>query len=343
MYKVSVVVPIYNVENYIVRCAESLFNQTLDDIQFIFVDDASPDRSVLLLEQTIERFPQRKAHTIILHHTRNRGLPTARATGVAHVEAPFVAHCDSDDYVDPTMYEKLYECAVQNDSDIVICGRKDHSIDGRENNIFNKPLMEGSYVYNFLYGRISPYVWTRLTKTGIYRRVKFPTENFLEDWVQTVQLLTYASRITFIDDCLYHYVRNPFSITNEMNQNVVTKKMQQCITNYNLMHDFVAEHYPFKEKDFIIKKEWVRCRFFPLITRKQYLQTFPEINISILFCREFSWRHKVFHIVVLLGLYPFAKTTYGFIKRKWFNIRSKHVTLSPSFVPTGKPISGKHF
>ncbi len=60
MYKVSVVVPIYKVEDYIVRCAESLFNQTLDDMQFIFVDDGSPDNSIALLEQTIERFPQRK-------------------------------------------------------------------------------------------------------------------------------------------------------------------------------------------------------------------------------------------------------------------------------------------
>ena len=84
MYKVSVVVPVYNVEKHIVKCAESLFNQTLEDMQFIFVDDASPDNSIPLLEQTLERFPKRKLQTIILHHSRNMGLPASRATGLAH-------------------------------------------------------------------------------------------------------------------------------------------------------------------------------------------------------------------------------------------------------------------
>ena len=126
MYKVSVVIPVYNVKDYIVRCAESLFNQTLDDMQFIFVDDASPDNSIALLEQTIERFPQRKPHTVILHRPKNLGVPAARATGLARVEAPFVAHCDSDDYVEPTMYAKLYESALRNDSDMVVCARKIH-------------------------------------------------------------------------------------------------------------------------------------------------------------------------------------------------------------------------
>ena len=115
MYKVSVVIPVYNVEKYIVRCAESLFQQTLNDIQFIFVDDSSPDNSIALLEETLERFPQRKPQTLILHHTKNLGLPAARATGMAHVEAPYVAHCDSDDYVEPVMYARLYETALQND------------------------------------------------------------------------------------------------------------------------------------------------------------------------------------------------------------------------------------
>ena len=132
MCKVSVVIPVYNVEDCIARCAESLFRQTLDDMQFIFVDDASPDGSVARLEETLERFPRRKSQTVILHHTENRGLPSARATGLALVEAPYVAHCDSDDRVEPEMYARLYECAVKNGSDLVMCGRIVHRPDGRE-------------------------------------------------------------------------------------------------------------------------------------------------------------------------------------------------------------------
>lgn len=342
MYKVSVVVPVYNVEKHIERCAESLFKQTLDDIQFIFVDDASPDKSVLLLEQTLERFPQRKTQTVILHHTRNRGLPTARATGLKYVEAPYVAHCDSDDYVEPTMYATLYENALKNDSDIVICGWKVHCIDGRELASFDKPVPNDSFIYSFLYGHLSPYVWPRLTKTDIYRRVQFPTESYLEDWVQTAQLLTYASRITFIDDCLYHYVQNPFSITNDKRPDMIEEKLQQCITNYHLMHDFIMGHHQVEERMFAIKKESIRHRFIPLIKRKLYLQTFPELNFTLFFYRMFSWRYKASYILILLGLYPFSKTLYGYLKKKWFNIRPRPVAASSSLFFNRKSFFGKH-
>lgn len=327
MYKVSVVVPIYNVEKYIVRCAESLFSQTLDDIQFIFVDDASPDKSVSLLEQTLERFPQRKPHTIILHHARNMGLPTARATGLERVEAPYVAHCDSDDYVELNMYETLYECAIQNNSDMVICGRTVHSFDGREYTVFDKPVNEDSVIINFLNGRLTPLVWPRLTRTCIYRQVLFPVENYLEDWVQMAQLLTYSKRIMFLNESLYHYVKNPLSISNDMSSDVVIDKMHQCITNFYLMHDFVMKHHSVPEKVFVLKKESIRQRFLPLTkqwnVRMAYLKTFPELNISILFNRSFSLRHRLFPLLVLLGLYPVSKTAYDFIKKVRLIINSK--------------------
>lgn len=338
MYKVSVVVPIYNVEQYIIRCAESLFGQTLDDIQFIFVDDASPDKSVQLLEQTIERFPWRKDHTIILHHPRNLGLPTARATGLERVEAPYVAHCDSDDYVEPNMYEKLYECAMRNDSDIVTCGRILHRIKGTELKQFDTPFAKESFIHGFLYGRISPYVWPRLTKTAIYRQVRFPTANYLEDWVQTAQLLTYASRVSFLDDCLYHHIQNPLSITNDRRPDSVDDKIRQCIANYDLMHDFVIRHHQVREKDFTLKKESIRNNFLFRIKRKQYLRIFPELNFSIFFCRELSWRYRASRLLISLGLYPTARAIYRFIEQN-IGIRQKTAALSASVDSTRLPFS----
>ena len=205
MHKVSVIVPIFGVENYIVRCAESLFNQTLDDMQFIFADDASPDNSIAVLEQTLERFPHRKSQTTIIRNPRNMGLPATRAVGLSHVDALYVAHCDPDDYVETFMYARLYEKAIQEDSDMVICGRTCHYIDGTEKSFFDKPNPKDSLICNYLHGRLSPNVWNRLTKTDIYRRIFFPKENYLEDSVQIVQLLIYAKRVSFLNEYLYHY------------------------------------------------------------------------------------------------------------------------------------------
>ena len=324
MYKVSIVVPVYNVEKYIIRCAESLFQQTLDSIQFIFVNDLSPDNSIPLLEKTLERYPQRKPQTIILHHPKNMGLPTARATGIIHAEAPYVIHCDSDDYVEPTMCAKLYEHALQNNSDMVICGRIVHSINGREFLCFDKPTPDDSLLNNCLNGRLSPVVWGRLIKTDICRLVHYPTENYFEDRVQTVQLLTYAKRISFLNEPLYHYNRHSNSITTNKRPEVIGENIRQCIANYNLMHEFIIKNKLAKEQDFALNKTYIRKLFLPLIKqrniRKQYLQTFPELNFSMLFNRNISLFDKGVHLLVLFGLYPLAKPLYNLSKKYYYRI-----------------------
>lgn len=83
MYSVSVIIPVYKVEKYIERCARSLFEQTLESIEFIFVDDCSPDQSIKILQSVLQEYPHRTPHTKIIRHERNRGLAAARNTGRA--------------------------------------------------------------------------------------------------------------------------------------------------------------------------------------------------------------------------------------------------------------------
>lgn len=96
---VSVIIPIYKVESFIVRCVESLFNQSLSEgVEFIFVNDATPDRSVELLQEQLGFFPSRKEQVILLEHAENKGLPAARNTGLSVAKGEYVFHCDSDDF-----------------------------------------------------------------------------------------------------------------------------------------------------------------------------------------------------------------------------------------------------
>ena len=344
MYKVSVIIPIYNVEDYIVRCAESLFNQTLDDMQFIFVDDASPDRSIALLEQTIERFPQRKAQTLILHHAENKGLPLTRATGLARVEAPYVAHCDSDDYVEPDMYAKLYEKALQDDSDMVICGRVMHWPNGKKLLAFDEPEPEYDMIHNYLYRRFTPVVWARLTRTDIYRRVQFPVESYLEDWVQTAQTLTYAARISFLKEYLYHYQHSPMSLTSDNTPDAETK-MQKSLINYKMGHDFIMEHHKIEERVFLLRKVTVRSVLISQMTNRRiwrkYLQTFPEINFSLLFDRRVSTHTKLVHLMVLSGLYPFGRSVIDFARKAFLKCLGAHKIPLPLPADEGQIICKK--
>ncbi len=116
-FKVSVISPFYKVAPFIERCAESLLGQTLEDVEFIFVDDASPDESRELLEKVIARHPERDAR--IVTHEANKGLPAARNAGLAVATGEFIFHCDSDDWVEPDMLEKMYKAAADNGADYV--------------------------------------------------------------------------------------------------------------------------------------------------------------------------------------------------------------------------------
>ena len=118
---VSIIIPIFKVRNFIERCVCSLFEQTLKDVEYIFVDDASPDDSIDILKSCIDRYPERKDQVIILTHEQNQGLPAARNTGLAVATGEYVFHCDSDDFVEKDMLEEMYKAAKTQDADMVYC------------------------------------------------------------------------------------------------------------------------------------------------------------------------------------------------------------------------------
>ena len=105
-YKVSICVPIYGVEQYIERCVRSLFEQTYENIQYIFVNDCTKDKSIEILQQLLVQYPHRESQVHIITHDRNRGLGAARNTAVDAATGEFLFHVDSDDYIDVTTIDK---------------------------------------------------------------------------------------------------------------------------------------------------------------------------------------------------------------------------------------------
>lgn len=118
MIKVSIVVPVYNVEKYLKKCLDSLVRQTLEEIEIILVNDASPDKSDIIMEQFRERYPD-KIKCIYLKENLSQG--GARNQGIKIATGEYITFVDSDDYVDVTMCEQLYKKAEETGSDIVIC------------------------------------------------------------------------------------------------------------------------------------------------------------------------------------------------------------------------------
>ena len=109
-YLVSILVPIYKVEKYIERCARSLFEQTYPNLEFLFVDDASPDKSIEILQKVIAQYPKWKGRITIIYHNKNRGLAVARNALVDNCRGEFLFHVDSDDWIAEDAVEKILKC-----------------------------------------------------------------------------------------------------------------------------------------------------------------------------------------------------------------------------------------
>ena len=119
MYKLSVIIPIYNTAPFIERCVESLMLQTINQIEYIFINDASTDNSLFVLQNILNKYPNRHSKIINLEH--NSGISNARSIGLENYTGEYITHCDSDDWIEPEMYKTLCQLATKNDADIVTC------------------------------------------------------------------------------------------------------------------------------------------------------------------------------------------------------------------------------
>lgn len=166
--KVSVIVPIYNVEAYIERCAISLFEQTLDNIEYIFVNDCTPDNSMMILSEVLARYPQRKEQVRIINQPKNLGAAKAREDGIKEARGEYIIHCDSDDWVDKNMYLDMYRKAKSEDLDYVMC-RSLYYTDGSSDTLIKDYIADDKwkFIEDILNCRTTVSLWNRLVKAEI--------------------------------------------------------------------------------------------------------------------------------------------------------------------------------
>lgn len=209
MIKVSIITPIYNVERFIARCAISLLEQTLQEVEFIFVDDATPDKSICLLQEVLEHYPERKEQVILIRHETNQGLPAARNSGLAVAKGEYVFHCDSDDFVDSTMLEQLYRTAKEYDADIVWCDwwlsfEKNERYMGQP--AYTTPM---EALKGILGGAMKFNVWNKLVRRSLYEehQILFPSGYGMGEDMTMIRLFARARKVVYLPKAFYHYVQ----------------------------------------------------------------------------------------------------------------------------------------
>lgn len=229
-FKISVLVPIYGVEPYMERCARSLFEQSMSaDIEYIFINDCTKDRSMEILQNVITEYP--KLTIYIVDHEKNQGLAQARKTGFLHAHGKYWYCCDSDDWLEPSMLENLYKMAEKENADIVSCGffmetGKQATSVCYDNNEDSMDIILSPKYFGWIYGAI----WNKLVRADLYKRNKIEPWagiNMWEDSCLTLRLRILSLKTIICPHCYYHYnVSNNGSITYSFKLNKVLEMIE---------------------------------------------------------------------------------------------------------------------
>lgn len=242
--KVSIVVPVYNVAPFIERCARSLFEQTLYDIEIIFVDDCSPDNSVELIQKLLEQYPQRQSQVRFVHNSPNRGVPYTRHAGVMAAKGEYVLQVDGDDYVSLNMAEAMYQMAVKTQSDIVVC---DYCFDYEGRVAPGDMIVEAEEGADFrdvtLNRELKMYLFIRLMKRELIQdpTLVWPKCHMHEDVVLVTQVTLNAQKVTYLPQKLVYYCFNGGSISHRRGPAEAINRFSQSVTNLDLLHSIMAE------------------------------------------------------------------------------------------------------
>ncbi len=313
MPKVSVIVPIYGVEKYIERCARSLFEQTLDDIEYIFIDDCTKDASIKVLKSVLQEYPKRMLQTKIVTMPTNCGLAAVRRHGIQLASGDYIIHCDSDDWVDVNMYKSMYEKAIASNSDIVICDF--FSTDGIHHNPI-KACYETSYdkaILKMLQGKGYWSTCNKLISSKLYEKIEYyPKANTGEDMVLIIQLMYYSCKISYIPCPFYYYMINESSIIRSKSKESIINRFTQAVDNTYILEQFIYNHL--KGYKYSLALDFIKFKHRNFITPilsdyqcyKLWIKTFPDLFFKIWYNPNICLKVKIKFYLAVFRLYRHA-------------------------------------
>ena len=217
--KVSILVPFFKVEKYVGRCVESLFTQTYPNIEYVFVNDCTPDKSMDVINDYISKYGVAKKCKMIVHE-KNQGISASRNDCLDNMSGDYFLFIDSDDYIDKDMVESLVEAAIKENADISGCGYveeySDHSVEHPQK--YTNDHNEMMRAITLL--TIKGVMWKLLVRSTIVTdhkdEVRFiPDRNMVDDYYFCCQIFFYAQRFASVDRCMYHWIQyNPNNYTH---------------------------------------------------------------------------------------------------------------------------------
>ena len=267
--KVSVIVPVYNVEKYIKKCLNSLVNQTLDEVEIVVVNDGSPDNSQKIIDEYTKKYKNIKSYV-----KENGGLSDARNYGIKRATGKYISFVDSDDYIRKDMLEKMYNYAIQKNFDVVVCDSINVYSDGTEILIKSNNNYSDDDVKNYIIS--PPMACTRLFKKSIFDKIEFKKNIYYEDLEMTPKVVNLTKKIGFVSDGLYYYAQRDGSI---MKQNVFNDKLLNIFDVLKSNKDLLENEFP-QEIEYMYITHLLRTaslRFLDYDNGKEYVYKIHNI------------------------------------------------------------------
>ncbi|MGL5583222.1 MAG: glycosyltransferase family 2 protein [Cetobacterium sp.] len=275
--KISIIVPIYNAENYLEKCIDSILNQTFKDFELILVNDGSLDNSGKICDE----YAQKDKRIVVIHKT-NGGLSSARNIGLDIAKGEYIGFVDSDDWIEPEMYEVLYNSCIQNKSDVSVIG-----INTCQNGEIIKKIKHLNKVYigeeiieeitSNKNNNIGWTVWNKLWKFEKIKYLRFKEGRIYEDGLFLYQSLGNINSISIENDCYYNYRTDNVSITRS---NISIKNMsflENTIDIYNSIPSKYAKKIFIN--DLIYYTEYILLEILKENSIKRNLNILNEIKI----------------------------------------------------------------
>lgn len=285
---ISIVIPIYNCEKYLDTCLESLFNQSLRDLEYIFIDDCSTDNSYSRLHEILLRYPSKSHQVKVIKMAENIGISSVRNYGLKIATGDYIGWVDADDWIDLKMFETLYNKAQEDEADIVWCDFYNVYTDRYQ--YVNQDIKEDSFscIKAMLNSDMFGGMCNKLYRRNLFSKfdINFPTNlNMCEDLRVNVQLFHLVSKLSYAKIAGYYYVKYK-NDSLSTSQTKLDKINIEWIENVKFIVEFVSEKYPKIKKIDLDKfklepKKNLLVHGRSLNSYKKWKEIFSESNYSI--------------------------------------------------------------
>ena len=313
MPKVSVIVPIYNVEKYIEKCINSLLSQTLEDIQIILVNDGSKDNSGNIAKE----YEKNNKDRVIYVEKENGGLSDARNYGLKYATGDFIAFLDSDDYIEKNAYEEMYNKAIEENADYVEC---DFIWE-----FPNKIRIDKQYPYKNkkeMLSFVRVVAWNKLIKRQLItdNNLEFPKGLRYEDIEFTYKLIPFLNKFAYVDNPFIHYVQREGSIANVQNERTaeIFTVLDNVIEFYkkNNIYEEYRNELEYNYARYLLCSSLKRmCKIKDKIIRGKLLtESWERLNLNFP-----NWKENVILKTVNIGKNKYMRT----VNKSTYKIYSK--------------------